>query len=87
MSSTNCEHVHHHAIEGVLTYLNAFLILDFARNIIQDNKGYGVIAILIVTMIIFWYLRSSCRDCCDDGDEHCIATHIPHAPENHWQSK
>jgi hypothetical protein len=64
MSSSNCCcHAPHRAIEGVLTYLNAFLILDYARGLARGNAGLGVLVMLIITIVIFWYLRAGGCTC------------------------
>lgn len=60
--SISCEHVTHRAIEGVLTYLNAFLILDFARIQFKDNPGLAVAITIVVTLIIFYFLHRHCMN-------------------------
>lgn len=43
-------------LEGVLIYLNSFLILDVARDRFQEHKLWGAIAVLVMTIIIFWFV-------------------------------
>lgn len=46
------------ALEGVLTYVNAFMLLDLARSQFAEHELLGVIIVGIITLIIFWYMRS-----------------------------
>lgn len=41
-----------HLIEGVLTYLNALLILDLAREVFKNNIHIAVVIVAIVTLLI-----------------------------------
>jgi uncharacterized PurR-regulated membrane protein YhhQ (DUF165 family) len=45
------------ALEGTLTYLNAFLILDLARARYKDQPGLAVIVTLVITIIILYFLH------------------------------
>lgn len=61
--STGCDHVTHRAIEGILTYLNAFLLLDFARSSFKERQGTGVVVMIVITILIFYLLRKVCPHC------------------------
>ncbi|MCK9604032.1 MAG: hypothetical protein M0R66_06725 [Candidatus Omnitrophica bacterium] len=62
-NGSGCDHASHRAIEGVLTYLNAFLLLDYARSVVNEHRGWGVIVLLVISIIVFWYLRRECERC------------------------
>lgn len=55
-----CNNVTHRAIESVLVYLNAFLILDFARLRFGNNPGLAVVIMIIVTFVTFYILQNRC---------------------------
>jgi hypothetical protein len=78
--TSNCCDVQHRTIEGVLTYLNAFLLLDYARDITGTNKLLGVVVLLVVTVIALWYMR---RHCLTTGGSSCSQGPImvPPSPE------
>lgn len=44
------------AAEGVLIYLNAFLLLDFTRVKFKDQPGTAVTVMLIATILIIYVL-------------------------------
>lgn len=45
-------------LEGVLTYVNAFLILDLARELFKGRPFVALIIIAIVTILIFARTRA-----------------------------
>lgn len=51
------------SIEGVLTYLNAFLILDYTRARFKDQHGLAVLIALVVTIIMFYIIHISLKGC------------------------
>jgi hypothetical protein len=80
--SSDCNHVAHRTIEGILTYLNAFLILDLARSTFKGNLLMGVVIMLIISIIVFYYLRKSCPNCSTSSTPVVMETgHIPPDPE------
>ena len=88
--TSNCGNVHHRTIEGVLTYLNAFLLLDYARDITGTNKLLGVVVLLVITIIALWYMRRHCGVCacanpvvngCGDAQKSAGPIMVPPSPE------
>jgi uncharacterized PurR-regulated membrane protein YhhQ (DUF165 family) len=67
MGSGSCTRVNHRALEGVLTYLNAFLILDLTRHLFKDQPWLAVIVIAICTIIVFAMMRARDAACARDS--------------------
>lgn len=57
------------SIEGVLTYLNAFLILDYTRARFKDQHGLAVLIALVVTIIMFYIIHIALKRC-QNSSEH-----------------
>lgn len=59
---SRCGNIAHRTVEGVLTYLNAFLILDLSRNLFHDRPELAVLTIVIITIILYFYITWRCND-------------------------
>lgn len=69
-------------LEGIITYLNAFLILDWTRSIFKDRPGLAVAIMIVVTIIVFaitYRLRS--RNSANSSDDSMVARLIPPDPQ------
>ena len=58
--SSKCGNIAHRTIEGVLTYLNAFLILDLSRNMFQNSPGLAVMTIIVITIVLYFFIARRC---------------------------
>lgn len=63
-------------IEGVLTYLNAFLMLDLARHIFAESPAIAVVIIIIATIITYYLIGRN------NAGSPIVAKYVPPAPSN-----
>jgi hypothetical protein len=71
--SNKCSSVVHRTVEGVLTYLNAFLILDLSRKVFQNSPGLAVFTIIVITMILYSYMAQHRILDCIDKPKHIVS--------------
>lgn len=71
-------------VEGVLIYLNAFMILDFMRDYMRGHLLLGMIIMITITIICLWFIESYIRhdkDYAEFNDDHYVMLAPSIAPQ------